>query len=224
MAKLSLKPSEGESSTAIVETPQLTTSQLVAQMAVPSAFEGDFTASDIRIPKLSLVSKQSKIMDDRPEWLGHFVYDNAVSLGKSINVVFFKIKKFFEEKLPDGSTDMPQRFDTLAEARASGSVFKDAAYVDLMIEVSDQFDGGEEVEPGKFYIPARLTAKGTSYWAVVPVLLKDASVRLKGNLTAGSYKMDAERRQNDQTSWYTPKLSANGRSSQEVQDFIANRF
>lgn len=224
MAKLSLKPTNtDEGSTALVETPQVTTHQLAAQMAVPSAFEGEFTAADVRIPYLSICQKTGNLMDEHPDWLGQWIYDKAAPLGKYINVVFFKVKKYFEESVPYGSDTLPQRFDTLAEARAAGVEFKDCANLDLLVEVPTDFDGAEEID-GKGWLPARYTVRSTAYGATVKVLMKDTSFRLKGNLAAGGYKIEVEKKTNGSNSWFAPKLIANGLSSQGVQDFIATRF
>lgn len=221
MAKLSLKPTNGdEGSTALVE---MTTHQLAAQMAVPSAFEGEFTAADVRIPYLSICQKTGNLMDEHPDWLGQFIYDKAAALGKTINVVFFKVKKYFEESVPYGSESIPQKFDTLAEARAAGVEFKDCANLDLLIEVPLDFDGAEEVD-GKGWLPARYTVRSTAYGATVKVLMKDTSFRLKGNLASGLYKIEVEKKTNGSNSWFAPKLIANGFSSQNLQDFISSRF
>lgn len=223
MAKLSLKPENADSLTAIVETTQMTTHQLAAQMAVPSAFEGEFTAADVRIPYLSICQKTGNLMDEHPDWLGQFIYDKAAALGKTVNVVFFKVKKYFEESVPYGSESIPQKFDTLAEARAAGVEFKDCANLDLLIEVPLDFDGAEEVD-GKGWLPARYTVRSTAYGATVKVLMKDTSFRLKGNLASGLYKIEVEKKTNGSNSWFAPKLIANGFSSQNLQDFISSRF
>ncbi len=223
MAKLSLKPNNEGETTAIVEAPQMTTHQLVAKMAPPSDFEGDFTANDVRIPYLGICQKSGNMMDDHPEWLGHFIYDKSVDLGKTVSVIFFKVKKFFEESVPYGSDTIPQKFDTLAEAREAGVEFKDCANLDVLVEVPSDFDGAEEIE-GKFYTPARYTVRSTAYGATVKILMKDTSFRLRGNLRSGCYKLEVEKKTNGSNSWFAPKLVANGFSSQAVQDYIASRF
>ena len=226
MATLKLKPADQgtpEATSTIIEVPQQTTHQLAAKMAPPSDFEGDFQATDVRIPYLSICQKSGNLMDEHPDWLGQFIYDKALALGRSINVVFFKVKKYFEEDLPYGSEGIPQRFDTLAEAREAGVEFKDCANLDLLVEVPAGFDGAEELD-GKFYTPARYTVRSTAYGATVKILMKDVSFRLKGGLRTGRYRLEVEKKTNGSNSWFAPKLVADGFSSQEVQAFINERF
>lgn len=221
MPTISLKPATTES-TAIVESAPQTTA-LAAPIGVPSAFEGEFTAADMRIPYLAICQKSGKMMDENPDWLGQFIYDKSAALGKKITVVFFKVRKFYLEDLPYGSDGIPQKFNTVAEAREAGVDFVDVAELDCLIEVPADFDGADEIE-GKFYIPARYTVRSTAYAATVKILVKDVSLRLKGNLASGLYTIDVEKKTNGSNSWFAPKLSAAGTTPEAVQEYISNHF
>lgn len=216
MTKKNKKASSDE--TAIVET---TTTELVAKMAMPSAFEGEFTAADMKIPYLTLCQKSGNLMDEHPEWLGKWVYDKAASLGDKISVIFFRVKKFYVEALPYGSDTMPRRFETLAEAREAGAEVQDVAELDLLVEVPADFDGGKKIGD-KTYALARYTARSSAYGATVRILVKDTSLRLNGNLASGKYSMKAEKKTNGSNSWYAPVLSADGFAPEEVQEYIVN--
>lgn len=220
MATISLKP--GNETTAIVEG-TAPAALATSSISVPSAFEGEFTAADMRIPYLALCQKSGKMMDENPDWLGQFIYDKAAALGKKLNVVFFKVRKFYLEDLPYGADGIPQKFNTVAEAREAGVDFVDIAELDLLIEVPADFDGATTID-GKGYLPARYTVRSTAYGATVKILVKDVSLRLNGNLASGLYTLEAEKKTNGSNSWFAPKLSANGTTPTEVQDYIANHF
>lgn len=211
------KKTEAPESEAIVET---TTSALVAKMAMPSAFEGEFTAADIKLPYLTICQKSGNLMDSHPEWLGKWVYDKAASLGDTISVVFFKVKKFYLENLPFGSDTIPRRFDTAAEAAEANCNVVDVAELDCLIEVADDFDGGKKIGD-KSYIIARYTVRSTAYGATVRVLVKDSAMRLNNNLPSGQYKLKTEKKTNGSNSWYAPVLMADGKSPEDLQEYIS---
>lgn len=221
MPTISLKPATTESTAIVESAPQ--TAALAAPIGVPSAFEGEFTAADMRIPYLAICQKSGKMMDENPDWLGQFIYDKSAALGKKITVVFFKVRKFYLEDLPYGSDGIPQKFNTVAEAREAGVDFVDVAELDCLIEVPADFDGADEIE-GKSYIPARYTVRSTAYAATVKILVKDVSLRLKGNLASGLYTIDVEKKTNGSNSWFAPKLSAAGTTPEAVQEYISNHF
>lgn len=221
MPTISLKPATTESTAIVESAPQ--TAALAAPIGVPSAFEGEFTAADMRIPYLAICQKSGKMMDENPDWLGQFIYDKSAALGKKITVVFFKVRKFYLEDLPYGSDGIPQKFNTVAEAREAGVDFVDVAELDCLIEVPADFDGADEIA-GKSYIPARYTVRSTAYAATVKILVKDVSLRLKGNLASGLYTIDVEKKTNGSNSWFAPKLSAAGTTPEAVQEYISNHF
>lgn len=211
------KTKEATESEAITET---TTSALVAKMAMPSAFEGEFTSADLKLPYLTICQKSGNLMDSHPEWLGKWVYDKAASLGDTISVIFFKVKKFYMENLPYGSDIMPRRFETAAEAREANCDVQDIAELDLLIEVPDDFDGGKKIGD-KSYVIARYTVRSTAYGATVRILVKDTAMRLNGNLVSGKYKLKIEKKTNGSNSWFAPVLSADGLSSEAIQEYVA---
>lgn len=224
MAKHSLiqeleKP-EPEPSTALAET---TTRELAASMAPGGAFEGDFNARDVSIPYLSIVGKTSSAMDEHPQWLGQFLYDKWLALGDKVNAVFFRVRKYYKQSLDFGSQEIPERFDRLDEAKASGVDFHEVADIDCLIEVPAESGIGDEVG-GKYYAPARLTVQKSSYGATVPILRREFSLRLKNVLHSGLFSVEAKKRTGDKGSWYVPNLRNSGFASQELQDYIAEKF
>lgn len=222
MATISLKPQSSNNELTVVTAPE-TNAVVSAVIGVPSAFEGEFTAADRKVPYLAICQKSGNMMDENPTWLGNFVYDKMHCLGNKLNVVFFKCKKSYVEDLPYGSEGFPQKFNTIAESREAGVAVQEVGELDCLIEVPLDFDGAEEIE-GKGYIPARYTVRSTAYGATVRILVKDVNLRLKGVLASGMYTLAIEKKTNGSNSWFAPKLSPNGPTPEAVQNFITDNF
>lgn len=222
MATISLKPQSSNNELTVVTTPE-TNAVVSAVIGVPSAFEGEFTAADRKVPYLAICQKSGNMMDENPTWLGNFVYDKMHCLGNKLNVIFFKCKKSYVEDLPYGSEGFPQKFNTIAESREAGVAVQEVGELDCLIEVPLDFDGAEEIE-GKGYIPARYTVRSTAYGATVRILVKDVNLRLKGVLASGMYTLAIEKKTNGSNSWFAPKLSPNGSTPEAVQNFITDNF
>jgi hypothetical protein len=222
MATISLKPKSSNNELTVVTTPE-TNAVVSAVIGVPSAFEGEFTAADRKVPYLAICQKSGNMMDENPTWLGNFVYDKMHCLGNKLNVIFFKCKKSYVEDLPYGSEGFPQKFNTIAESREAGVAVQEVGELDCLIEVPLDFDGAEEIE-GKGYIPARYTVRSTAYGATVRILVKDVNLRLKGVLSSGMYTLAIEKKTNGSNSWFAPKLSPNGPTPEAVQNFITDNF
>jgi len=222
MATISLKPQSSNNELAVVTAPE-TNAVVSAVIGVPSAFEGEFTAADRKVPYLAICQKSGNMMDENPTWLGNFVYDKMHCLGNKLNVIFFKCKKSYVEDLPYGSEGFPQKFNTIAESREAGVAVQEVGELDCLIEVPLDFDGAEEIE-GKGYIPARYTVRSTAYGATVRILVKDVNLRLKGVLCSGMYTLAIEKKTNGSNSWFAPKLSPNGPTPEAVQNFITDNF
>ena len=223
MATISLKPKTDApaAETAIVTT-TASSESLAAPINMPSAFEGEYSAADIRPPYLSLCQKSGNLMDEHPEWLGQFIHDKAVALGTSINVIFFKISRYYLEDLPYGSDSIPQKFYKIADARAAGVETINAADLDMLVEVPADYDLAEEVD-GKKYVAARYTVRKTSFAPLINILGKDLSFA-KNNRASLLYALVSVKKTNGSNSWYAPTLRAQGFAPQAVQDYIAERF
>jgi hypothetical protein len=222
MATISLKKPQSSDELAIVPS-EPSTAIVSATIGVPSAFEGEFTAADRKVPYLAICQKSGKMMDDNPTWLGNFVYDKLHCLGNKLNVVFFKCKKSYVEDLPYGSDAFPQKFNTIAESREAGVAVQEVGELDCLIEVPLDFEGAEEID-GKGYVPARYTVRSTAYGATVRILVKDVSLRLKGVLASGGYTLAIEKKTNGSNSWYAPKLSPNGMTPEAVLNHITDNY
>jgi hypothetical protein len=185
------------------------------------ALEGEFTARDMSIPYLSLGQKSGTLCDDHPDWIGKWVYDKNTCLGPEIKVVILKLAKYYEEVTEFGGEDIPQRWDTVAEAKAAGVEYKECATVDLL------FDAPAELADAGMIgslAPARMTVRSSSYGRVVGMVLKDLAGWLKNDLAGGYYRMSVEKKSNGSNSWFVPKLKADGKVAADVRQQIKDTF
>lgn len=117
----------------------------------------------LKYPYLSLFSAKSKNADELTEWIGTWVFDKCISLGKEIVVIPVRVANYIEEKVEFGSGDIPEKWATLKEAIASGKPWQDAAELRMLIEVPDgKEDSRVEVIGGKRYAPAVYTVRRSS--------------------------------------------------------------
>jgi len=189
--------------------------------------DGEFTAADITKPFLSVVSKQSKIMDTHPEFMGKFLYDKAHCLGDQIRVIVVGMKKYYEEQLEEDDRDsIPQRWDSSAEAKASGLQYRDVADIDLVIEdqTSELSDLARFEHKGKFYLPARTTVRGGAYRNTIGIILRDVTGWLGRVFHSGFYEWTTEKKSNDRTTWYVPVVKADGRVPEDLRERFRQEF
>jgi hypothetical protein len=222
MAKIAINPAAPATSPSSQELTAPASSHELA-VGIPGQFEGEFTSRDFAIPSLVVCQKSGKLMDDNPAWLGHLIYDKCLDLGASAKAVFFRVKRYFIEDLPFGSDGIPRKFDTVAEAREAGVDVADIAELDCLIQVPADFDGGEQIGDAH-YAPARYTVRSTAFRATVPILRKDVSLRLKGNLAAGVYTISAVKKTYGPNSWFAPQLAAAGATPDVVLQYIAEKL
>jgi len=189
--------------------------------------EGEFSSRDMRIPRLQLGAKSGKLTDEHPEWIGHFIYDGAHNLGKSVTMVVVKIRKYYEENLEFGSDEIPRRFDKKEQADAEGCAVRDVADVDMLVEVPDSdpvSDQGLIHLDKKAYLPARYTVRSTAYGNLVGILLKDWAGWLAQDLSSGIYTMSSEKRANSMNSWFVPALKTGGKIPAKLRAEITDKF
>lgn len=223
-----------------VKTLTTTTTRELANAAPDTGdVEGEWGASDIKLPWLKLVQKSS---DEALHafGLGSLVFDNAVKLGDTkspIPFVVFRMKKTYRQWLPYGSEERPQTFDTMEEAKAAGFALgntKAPNYVSenalLQIAVKAPADADEDAinrfpytDPnGGHWTMGLFTAQGSSYGSLVKALnlFRQPAQPLKDGLTNGLFEMHIEHKKEKSFSWYQPKPLFKGRNDAEMQAFL----
>lgn len=227
MATVSFNTPQPEPEKALVKAEAPQVPELASKFHSPQ-LEGEFSAKDVRLPRLQLGAKSGKLTDEHPEWVGQWVYDGSFPLGKSVKIVVVRLSKFYEEDLEFDSEEIPRRYTTAAEARADGATVRDVANVDVLVVVQD--DGGDLVgaaafvENGAAYLPARYTVRSTAYGQTVGILLKDWAGWLKQDLASGYYQVSSSKRSNAKNSWFVPELKTAGKVEASVREQIRTKF
>jgi hypothetical protein len=176
-------------------------------------------------PFLSLCQKSGLITDEHPDWVGKWVYDKTRCLGPEIQVIFFRLRKFYEEETEFGGPTIPQRFDTKAAADAKNVEVRDAVEAELVIQSPKSEAGSFAIIAGdSCLLPCRYMVRNTAYSRVVSTLLKDMAGWLKNDLTSGQYRLGTERRQSGTNSWFVPKLTAAGPTPEAVRNALREKL
>ena len=194
-------------------------------------FEGEWSSRHMATPYLSIVGKTSKAFDTHPDWLGQWLYDKEYPLGTELRVVFIRSKLWFVEDLPFGTTQIPQKFARMADARAAGfneSNLKDMADIDLLIEVDLNVEGAADlahiIEGEKGYVLARYTVQSTAFGKTASILAKDMGGFLRGSLINGFYKMSTFQKVGQKGTYFIPILKTDGRTPASLKAQIAERL
>ena len=85
---------------------------------------GEWGSSDFKLPYFNLVQATSK-SPLREFGFGSFVFNRAVAVGapeKPTTAVVLRMKRQYVQLMPSNSTEMPQTFKTIADARNAGLI------------------------------------------------------------------------------------------------------
>lgn len=226
MATLSLKPKtaniEADTPTAALDAYNAET-QLANPSGIPEFFQGDSSATQVRPPSLRIIGKTGKLCDQFPKNIGELVYDGEVILGTSVKAVVVSMKFGFEETLSYGGDELPERWDSVADAKASGKDYHPTAIVSLLLEMPQGIELGEQID-GKFYAPAVFYIKRFDVSTWNSILKKDAMLRYKGDPRKGLYTISAKLIKGRANSWYGPALAAAGNTPDKVYDFVVTQL
>ncbi len=219
--------SENETTTAIATVPNPGSLAPVPARGVGE--EGEWDPSMDKKPYLALFSNKSDNADEFPEWIGTWVIDKQVSLGKEFVFIPVFLKNWFEEETEFGSGDIPERWATSAEARASGKAFRTVGELQMLIEIpaaklADEAVLRYSVElAGKLYVPVKYTTRKSSFTEVYQTVRTDKSRWLKGHYPSGQYRMTVKKVTGKFT-YLAPQLRAAGPTPEDVRAAIQDQF
>lgn len=226
MATFSLKPKtaniEAPSPEAALDAYNAET-QLANSSGIPEFFQGDSSATQVRPPSLRIIGKTGRLCDQFPKNIGELVYDGEVILGTSVKAVVVSMKFGFEETIPYGGDDIPERWDSVADAKASGKDYHPTAIVSLLLEMPQGIELGEQID-GHFYAPAVFYIKKFDVSTWNSILKKDATLRYKGDPRKGLYTISAKLIKGKANSWYGPELKAAGNTPDKVYEFVVGQL
>ncbi len=207
---------------------------------------GEWTAADIRLPRLNLVNKSGDLSNNftpgcwviqKEHQISNVTKDNKEK-GEPITVIGARMSKQYQENIPyDERESTPTRvFDTAAEVRAEKGFisrkrgvgnFSEIAHIEFFIQAPEGLS--EDAEALFFYTfgdhkYARViyTASSTSFSAVAVTMAS----ALRGHLTTtgligGFWHLGSVLTKDTKNSWWSPTLRSAGLVEESVQKEIA---
>lgn len=200
-----------------------------------SGIEGEVTSSDIRPPRISLVQKISDLSEQYDT--GTFVFDKAIQLNPDpltpINATFLRFRKYYQEKLPFGTEQIPLRYNTAKEVRENGgsTTFGDANYfaetadILLAIEMPEGIDEDAEAYfayqcEGKNYALALYTINSSAFTSLGKKIITDSTRLLKDGLWTGEYKLTGLKKTSPKGAYYVPEAKFSKTHTTEAVAFF----
>lgn len=217
---------ETPSSTAVATVPKGNTAVVPANTAPD--YEGEWSPSMNKDPYLSLFSNKSDNADEFPEWIGTYVVAKKFSLGKEIVAIPVMLKNWFEEKTEFGSGDIPDRWNTSAEAIASGKEYQTVGEVQFLVEVPEAKAGEDIVQDhaveygGKLYVPVKYTCRKTAFNTVYAQIRTDKNRWLKGRYANGQYRLGITKKTSP-VAYLAPTIRNAGATPEAVSNDIREK-
>ncbi len=180
---------------------------------------GEFTPADAAIPYLALGQKSGMLTEDHPDRVGQFIFDKTLPLGRELNVIVCRMRKFYEEKTEYGGSEIPRRFDKAAEASEANVGVQEVAEIDLLIEATSEAAQEHAVldHAGQSFLAARYTVRSSAYRSAAGIIYRDYQGWLKRDLASGFYHISAAKRTGHGNTWYVPVLKTNGKVPAELR-------
>jgi hypothetical protein len=246
------KKSAGDEPKKNEETDVVTTDENGLPLAHTQQFgagelDGEFGASDFKLPYLSLVNKTGQLSNDFQP--GSFLYNKevVVSDGKEpFLVTALGMKKDYVEDIEFDSEIMPRSFTRLADAEGEGYSLdyeadkrvKERAMILTLVPVPEDY--------GTFFAPDHLTeflaeqadrlfsGKPRMSWALAMWIVQSSAYNavakplatakmgghLRGGLHHGPWVLQSELKNYRSNSWYAPRIRSGGRHSPEFIQWI----
>lgn len=193
-----------------------------------------FSASDIEIPRISVVQKMSELDIDAP--VGSFVSNKETVLyrsGVKVPAAILFAQKYWKEDIPYDSDEMPRFAHTQEEADAlaaengkEGYPIITSANVALLIAKTDDAEpGSEDCFPfeldGKQYAIGKLTVQKKSYDTMFKSIASFQLFNPKTNPADIMWNLTSYVVTKGRYSWYVPSLSPTREPvGDEVADFV----
>lgn len=194
-----------------------------------------FAASDIEIPRISVVQKMSELDIDAP--VGSFVTNKETVLyrsGVKVPAAILFAQKYWKEDIPYDSDEMPRFAHTQEEANAlaeengkEGYPIITSANVALLIaKTDDAEEGSDDCFPfeldGKQYAIGKMTVQKKSYDTMFKSIASFQLFNPKTDPASIVWNLTSYVVTKGKYSWYVPSLSPTREPiGPEVADFIA---
>ena len=215
--------------------PQEITVSSTPVLAGAKGMQGEFTARDIQLPRLSLVQKSGDLSEAgiAP---GSFVFNKEVALsdGKTaIDMTVLNLKKQYRQKLEYGDPATPLVFDTQQEVIDNGGTlrygepnyFQEVAHLFVALakpaNLSEQHAAHFYREQGgKHYTLAIYTVASTAFTAVGKRIITAGYNQLRDGLWLGKWALTSNLQKNTKGSWFVPEAKFDGMHDKEAAAFF----
>lgn len=215
--------------------PQEITTSSAAIPGGAKGMQGEFTARDIQLPRLSLVQKIGDLADSglTP---GSFIFNKEVQLsdGKTpIDMTVLRLVKQYRQKLEYGDKATPLVFDTQQEVIDNGGTlrygepnyFQEVAH--LFVAIAEPEKLAEEHSAhfyrqhgGKHYTLAVYSVASTAFTAVGKKVITAGYNQLRDGLWLGKWALTSNLQKNTKGSWFVPEAKFDGMYDKEAAAFF----
>ncbi len=197
--------------------------------------QGEFTATDIQLPRLSLVQKIGDLADSglTP---GSFVFNKEATLsdGKTpLEVTVLRLVKQYRQKLEYGNPEPPEIYHTQQEVIDNGGTlrygepnfFQEVAHLFMAVakpeNLSEQHTSHFYREhAGKQYTLAVFTVGSTAFTAVGKKVITAGYNQLRDGLFLGKWVLTSNLSKNSKGSWFVPEAKFDGMHDKEAARFF----
>lgn len=218
-----------------------TTHELATQLDSNNELDG-FGSEDVRLPRVNLIHKTSGEELIEQFGIGAFTLAKQVLLakaGKPFACTVLRARKNYQQKLPFGSEERPNVFNTPEEVIAnggslntrdkdSGQFYQPQAHIQLVIPAPE---GVSEEDLAHFpyefkgvsYALAIWTVSSSAYTSVGKELatLKTSNKVMREALYNGALTVQSRKETSGQFNWQVPVLKFVGKNDPELAQFFA---
>jgi hypothetical protein len=215
--------------------PKQITTNTAAIPGGAKGMQGEFTARDIQLPRLSLVQKIGDLADSglTP---GSFVFNKEATLtdGKTpLAMTVLRLIKQYRQKLEYGDPSTPMVFETQQEVINNGgslrygepNYFQEVAHLFVALAkpegLSEQHASHFYREhAGQQYTLAVYTVGSTAFTAVGKKVITAGYNQLRDGLWLGKWALTSNLQKNTKGSWFVPDAKFDGMHDKEAAAFF----
>jgi hypothetical protein len=226
---------QAETAGALVEQPSGGELSMTNQQLHDAGLAGDWTQSDVNLPRINIVAKTSQLVDDgfTP---GAIVLNKEAELvlkDQPLNVIVLSSIKQYQEDVPWGEDRAPRVFNSEAELEAAGfstewgspNLCRPMAHITMLIEAPEGLDdAAEELFPYEFndklYAMAVFTASKSAYKTTAKEIATFAAFAQGAGVWTTLWKLTSKLRTEGDVSWFSPALKRAGRLDAELLSFV----
>lgn len=222
--------------TTLVPSEAPATQALATVASGNSAMQGEFTTSDLRLPRINLVQKMSELAESFK--FGDVVFEKTMRVGGLENPLPFtvlRLVKQYQQDLPYGSEEMPQVYNTSEEVRAAGgsvvrgapNYFSEIAHIQMAIAAPEEID--EEMldffpysNNGKSWAKAVMTVSRSAYSTLAKPLITHGFNTLRDGFHNGLFELHVDLKKSAKGNYVVPVPVYKGRHTQEDAAFFTS--